>query len=233
MISQTRQFEFVDRGFESVLCLIPGWATDERIFSKLELDYNYLVCKGSKPFSFEKDLLNSLDENSLPSISFLALSLGGFLAAEFAVNNPGIVDEVSLVGVRQKYPIAGLLDIEAKLKKSKKGYLYKFYEDCFFGGEASEWQSFKKGLLKEYVEDLRLNELLDGLNYLRQAELSASLLKNIKHLKFLHSSSDKIAPMDEVLELKSNIPNSCLVLMDGFGHIPFLNPMFKGRFLNG
>lgn len=226
-------FKFINRGFEKTLALVPGWATDERIFSKLDFDYNYLICCKLKPFVFEKEFLGALEEHSLSCVSFLALSLGGFLAAEFAANNPDKTDELYLTGVRQKYPISGLADIEAKLKKNKKGYLYKFYEDCFFGGNPPEWQGFKKELLKSYVLDFELEELLEGLSYLRQAELNVSLLKKIKNLIFLHSPSDKIAPMEEVLAIQSKLAGSYFVPLDGFGHIPFFNPMFKDRFRNG
>jgi len=54
----------------------------------------------------------------------------------------------------------------------------------FFRRKPSEWQDFKKGLLKSYVSDFELKELFKGLDYLRSAELDALLLKKIKHLKF-------------------------------------------------
>ena len=43
MTSPTSEFEWRARGFGHTLLLVPGWATDPRIFAPLDLEFNYLV----------------------------------------------------------------------------------------------------------------------------------------------------------------------------------------------
>ena len=230
MISLPSEFKFVDRGFKKTLVLVPGWATDEKIFSKLDLDYNYLFCSRPEPDNFGKQLLDALLKYSLLKASILGLSMGGFLAAEFSIQNPDKINEVFLVGVRKKYPQDGIRDIEEKIKKNKKAYLYKFYEACFFGASSSVWQDFRDDLLDSYVNDMELEVLLSGLDYLSKVQLKAERLKDISVLSFFHSPEDKVAPYAEAQALYSELPRARFVTLKDSGHIPFFNPEFKDKF---
>ena len=126
MKSRQSKFNFVDRGYKDNLILIPGWATDYRIFGTLDLKYNYLLPTEVYPFSFNNELIKFLKESFLNRISLFGWSLGGFLAQDFALNNPEMVDELILLGIRSKYEHKFLDEIESQLLKNKKAFLYKF-----------------------------------------------------------------------------------------------------------
>ena len=58
-------FKYVNKGYRDSIVFIPGWASDYRIFSNLDLDFNYLLPVEFYPFSFEKDLKEALEKNSI------------------------------------------------------------------------------------------------------------------------------------------------------------------------
>ncbi len=131
MNSQISEFSYIYRGFKEAIVLIPGWATDYRIFSNLDLNYNYLLPVRFNPLDFKKKLSKELDKRGINKISMLGWSLGGFLAVEFFSDNPERIDKLILISIRKRYDSKNLEDIAFKLKKNKKAWLYKFYLDCF------------------------------------------------------------------------------------------------------
>ncbi len=233
MISQVSEFRLLDRNFKKTICLVPGWATDYRIFSALDLDYNYLLPIKFSPFNFKDGLSALLNKKSLDKISLLGWSLGAFLAAEFAAGNPGRTDELILVSMRKNFEPKTLEVVRGQLKKNKKAYLYKFYLDCFSDSEREGLSWFKKNLLRDYISKMELKDLRDGLDYLSCAHLNFKSLASIKKVKFFHGLEDKIAPGKETEEIRSHMPQAEFVYMARCGHIPFLSKIFREKFYNG
>ena len=218
------KFKYVDRGCRDTIALIPGWASDYRIFTTLDLRFNYLIPVDFSPFTFEKDLLTALKENNIAKITLFGHSLGGFVASEFASKYTDFIDEIILVGVRKKYKAGGLEDIRRHLKKSKRGYLYKFYTQCFCNKDEMRW--FKENLLKVYCEELDLDYLLKTLDYLEHTEIKPRLLKNIKKITIIHGERDRIAPIQEAIDVKNSLPHARFICIKDEGHIPFLREDF-------
>ena len=54
------QFKCVNRGFDRTIVLLPGWASDYRIFNNLNVSYNYLVPHEYYPQTIQQDLLDEL-----------------------------------------------------------------------------------------------------------------------------------------------------------------------------
>jgi len=221
MISaNSNRFKYIDRNKKSSAVLIQGWATDYRIFEPLELEFNYLVPVKLFPHNFTEDLLGTLKEHNIKNVSILGYSLGGFLASEFASRYPELVDELILVGMRIKYDKDELDKIKENLKKSKKGYLYKFYAQCFI--KQDEMTYFKKNLLKGYLKELDLDYLLDTLDYLGGCRLKAEGLKRVKRIKIIHARDDKIAPIEEAFQIKSQLPQAETMILEKGGHSPWI-----------
>ena len=126
MLSLKSGFKFLDRGFEDTLVLIPGWATDYRIFDNLKLDYNYILNTNLYSSNFNHQLLGQLDERKFDKVSVFGFSLGGFLAAEFAARFPEKINELILVGIRKYYEPKILEDFKKEIKKNMRSWLYKF-----------------------------------------------------------------------------------------------------------
>src|SRR3989338_4261643 len=99
MTSEASEILLIPRGAARTLLLIPGWATDYRIFASLELPYNYLVPIKFAFLDFEKRVLRALEENALDKISILGWSMGAYLAADFAAKHKDRIDELILAAV--------------------------------------------------------------------------------------------------------------------------------------
>lgn len=224
----------MSKGFKDTITLIPGWATDYRIFANLELrKYNYLLPVKLCPFTFKKDLLEQLKKKSLNKISLFGFSMGGFLAVDFALSYPERIDELILLSIRRKFASAVLKEIEEKLKKNKNAYLYKFYLDCFSRDDAEQLKWFKKHLLPDYKNKMELKSLIKGLDYLSRREINPESLAGIQKIRIFHGGKDWIAPLNEAREIASYLPQAEFVCLPKRGHFLFLNPQFMDKFSHG
>jgi pimeloyl-ACP methyl ester carboxylesterase len=224
------KFEFLYRGFNKTLVLIPGWAFDCRIFNSLNLDYNYIV--PLRPFitDFVKELDYFLGECRLSEVSLFGWSLGGFLAIDFASVYPSRVDEVIAVSIRKTYDLEELTLVEIKLKKNISAFLREFYFTCFSLCDRDALKWFRKNILKDYLNCFGMDDLISGLKYLSSARISPSSLCGVKKIRIFHGQEDRVAPFEEVQALQKEVNHARLILIPEAGHIPFLNPNFRDRF---
>lgn len=213
-------FKYQNRGFEQNLVLLPGWATDNRIFKYVNLPYNYVLPEKFDIYGFESGILSFLEKNNFEKISMLGYSLGGFVAAEFAGKYPEKINSLFLIGIRKQYDAAQIRVIKKYINKNKKLYLRNFYKSCF-----SNEKSFRKydGLLfSDYCENLSKEELLIGLDYLAAARLNPEMLCDIPKIKIIHGALDKIAPIDETEQIVDDLLNAEFMKIPDCGHMVFL-----------
>ena len=233
MISPVSKFKLSNRGFNKTIVLIPGWATDYRIFNALDLNYNYLLPIEYDPFNFERDLKELLNREAIDKVSLFGWSMGGFLAADFASKNPDRVDELILLSVQKKFSPELLQDIKLKLKQNMRAFLYKLYFNYFSREDKEGLSWFKDHLLMSYIDELKLEDFLCGLDYLSQTQINPESLAGIKRIRIFHGQDDKIASLDEAHQIKSELSQAEFICLPGTGHVPFFNRKFKEKFLNG
>lgn len=224
------EFNLIDRGYESTLVLIPGWASDWRIFSSLNLAYNYILPLKFNPVNFNLSLSVFLHQKQLRKVSLLGWSLGGFVAHDFAIKYPQVIKEIFLISIRQKYDKAMLVELEQKLKNNKEAYLYKLYQSWFSLADEESLRWFRKNLLKKYLQELSLDYLLAGLNYLKNASLDVKSSEFTSNLTIFHGTEDKIAPLPEAESIFKKYPSVKFVSLTQLGHLPFLNKVFQEKF---
>ena len=215
-------FKIVNRNHGVSVVLLPGWATDCRIFEKLDIPYNYILPAPFNPNTFETEFLEYAKQNCIKTVSILGWSMGGYCAADFAVKHPAMIDELFLVSVKEKYDKEGIDKVKAYIKESRKAYLYKFYYECFSKEEAEELKWFKETLMKDYLEKFSETELFDGLDYLLDTPLDIKELNRLK-VKFIYGMKDKIVPLNEIIELKKELPGGEFKFIDEAGHLSFLH----------
>lgn len=215
------EFKFVDRGFEKNLLLVPGWASDARIFSRLDLKYNYLLVSKMRLSSFPEDAVQVLKERAFEKVSIFGHSLGGFLAKDFLLSFPGNVDELFLSGIRKCYTSEEIAGVAERVKKNRAAFLRRFYADCF-AGEDEGWLWFKENLLKAYLEEMRLEGLLEGLDYLSKVSMESKDFQGVKHLTIYHGAEDKIASLKEASEIAKGLPSARFIVVPNAGHMAFI-----------
>jgi pimeloyl-ACP methyl ester carboxylesterase len=216
--------KYIERGKKNTVVLIPGWATDHRIFNSLDIKFNYLLPLKFSPFTFEKNLLTALREYRITKVSLFGWSLGGFWVAEFAAKYTYLIDEVILVSIRKRYQPQELTMIRLRLRENKEECLCRFYTQCFYKRNRLYW--FRENLLKSYLQELDLNYLFTTLDYLEDKELTPEALKEVKKIEIIHGEFDRIAPIEEAMEIKRNLPQAKFIRLRRTGHIPFLETDF-------
>jgi len=214
------KFKYINRHHKKDLVLLPGWATDHRVFGGLDLEYNYIIPMDFYPETFAYDLLQYLQNNGFKKVSVYGWSLGGFCGADFAVRYPYAVDEVILVGVKERYDADGIARVKKLLSENMKAYLYKFYRDCFFAKDKGPYLWFKENLMKDYLEAFSDERLIKGLDYFLATPLD---IKNLSELKtrLVYGAADRIVPAAEIMSLKSKMPSAEFVLVEDRGHFVF------------
>ncbi|MFH1594290.1 MAG: alpha/beta hydrolase [Candidatus Omnitrophota bacterium] len=218
-------FKYIDRNKKRTMVLVPGWATDHRIFDFLDIDFNYLLPTLCYPRDFETELLNALREYKLEKVSILGFSMGGFVSAKFAARHAGLIETLIFVGIRRRFRTDKIEEIRGLLLKNKRAFLYKFYLECFAGKESL--MLFKRTFLKSYCEEMEIDHLLMTLDYLKSAEIEPETLLGIKSIKIIHGEEDKIAPLNEANWIRERLPKAEFIALKGEGHIPFLNKEFS------
>ncbi|MDP2928728.1 MAG: alpha/beta fold hydrolase [Candidatus Omnitrophota bacterium] len=222
-------FKFVDRGFKKNMLLVPGWATDWRIFVKLDIPFNYILPQNSSPGDFEEIIKSLPDRMKKSRISVLGWSMGGFIAADLVSRYPAIFDEVILVSIRKRYDKDRINHVRDCLRKNAKAYLYRFYGSLFSKTEKEHESWFKNSLLKEYLGNPDSLHLFDGLNYLVNRELKTNSLDGSKII-FVHGENDKIASLEEARLAAAKAPFAKFISIKGACHFPLLKEEFKDIF---
>lgn len=223
------KFRLIERGNRNTMLLVSGWATDHRIFDSLDIKYNYLIPTDFSPFKLADDLPAALKENKIARVSMLGFSMGAFVIWDMLSRYEDMIDEVYLVSARRSYSRANNETIKTILERNRRGFLRKFYGDCFSESGKGSFEIFKRDLMRDYVEGMDLKRLFEGLDYLSEHPILPRQFNSLK-VKFVHGTEDKIAPIEEVRELVSQMPGVKFITVEGAGHIPFLSPAF-GRAL--
>lgn len=207
-----------DRGRQRTLVLLPGWATDSRIFARLDLPYNYLEPNGFTPLPAIADLRAVIAKHAGGRASLLGFSLGGFLAAAFAREHPDMVEELILLGVRRQYPPAELAGVRAALARDPAAFLEYFYQRAMHTADddpSSVW--FNARLRDSYLAHAGDAALTAGLNCLARQRLEPAELATLCNVRLLHGELDLIAPVGEAHELASAAAR--LDVIPGAGHL--------------
>jgi pimeloyl-ACP methyl ester carboxylesterase len=222
-------FNFVDRGFKKNILLIPGWATDWRIFERLDIPFNYLLPKRVSPSEAKKIINHIPGKLRKAGISVLGWSMGGFIAADLILKNPNVFERVILISIRQRYDANGIEHIRGCLRRDARAYLYSFYKGLFSEDETMNKAWFKEVLLRKYINDIDSLYLFEGLDYLSTAELKADLL-NKPNVAFIQGEKDGIAPIHEARSAISQAPLAKAVFIKDAKHLPFLRGEFTEVF---
>ena len=222
-------FKFVDRKESRALVLIGGWGFDDRIFERLELGFNYFFYVDGTGDNFETELKRLLVERHIEKVSLFGWSKGAFLACDFAGKNPSVVDELILASLAKEYDKRDVEEIKESLSKNSKAFLHRFYRNCFAPEEAEHYLWFKKNLLKDYLEKMKAEELIKGLDALSGYRIQPGSVDKVKCVKIVHGRDDAIAPVEQAIEVAKSIGQAKFIGFERTGHLPFLHHDFKRR----
>lgn len=221
------EFSVEGGGAAPSMVLLPGWATDGRVFDGLFPGVAAVRVSGPlRPEGFPDRLAAFLDGAARGPVTVVGWSLGGFLAAAFAARHPGRVRRLVLVGVRKRYPAADVEAVRERLLRDRAGCLSDFYAQCFFPSRMKEYRRFRSGLQAEYLREMDGEALLSGLSFLSGAALSAAGLPACP-VTIVHGGKDVVAPASEAEELAQEPGRATFRLLAGAPHAAFLDEGFQ------
>jgi pimeloyl-ACP methyl ester carboxylesterase len=221
----------IDGGSSPEVVLLPGWATDGRIFGTLFPGVAAVVAGPLQADGFPDRLAAFLGAFARGPVTVVGWSLGGFLAAEFARQFPERVRRLLLIGVRRRYPAADVEAVRASLARDRRACLSGFYAQCFFPSQMAAYRTFRGGLQEEYLREIGDAFLLSGLSYLSSATLSPSALPRCP-VAFVHGGKDVVAPAAEA-ECLARESGAAFHLLQGAPHAAFLSERFHAVACDG
>ena len=218
------KFEFINRGFDKNILLLPGWACDWRIFTHLDLDCNYIYAPaGDVDTEF---IACYLKEHKFHKVSVLGFSMGSFTAARFAEDHAAFIERLFLVSTTIK-PDAMLMDhIKAKIDANHRAFLIRFYINCFARNDIEALRLFRRDILQDYLARADKDILLEGLNFLRGASLSSEGINKVDKVTIYHGEEDKVFPLKDILPITQYCPKVELNVFADTGHILLFNHKF-------
>ncbi len=207
--------------------LLPGWATDSRVFDGLFPDVAVVRVSGPlRPEGFPDRLAAFLDAAAAGPVTVAGWSLGGFLAAEFAIRHPERVRRLVLAGVRRRYPEGDVEAVRARLLRDRRACLADFYTQCFFPSRMAACRSFRAGLQEEYLREMDDAALLEGLSYLAGTEFPSQALASFP-ATIVHGGKDAVAPPSEAEALAREAAGASFLLLPDAPHAVYLDRRFR------
>jgi len=225
------EFTVVGAGDPSMV-LLPGWATDGRIFEGVLPGVAVVTTGPLRPEGFSRRLAAFLGRAAHGAVTVVGWSLGGFLAAEFAREYPDRVRRVVLVGIRRAYPEGDVARVLRSLSSDPGACLTAFYAQCFFPSQMSAYRRFRAGLQATYLREMDGDALREGLSYLASARLSGETLPACP-VAIVHGEKDVVAPLAEAEGVARGGGNATFHPLPGAAHAAFLADGFRALIADG
>jgi pimeloyl-ACP methyl ester carboxylesterase len=214
------------------MVLLPGWATDGRIFDGVFPGVTSVTTGPLRPEGFSRRLAAFLDRAARGPVTVVGWSLGGFLAAEFAREYPDRVRRVVLVGIRRRYPEEDVGAVLRSLSADPGSCLSGFYSQCFYPSQIRAYRRFRAGLQAGYLREMDGDALREGLSYLAVARLSGETLPACP-VTIVHGEKDVVAPLAEAEEVAREGGNATFHPLPGAAHAAFLADGFQALIADG
>jgi pimeloyl-ACP methyl ester carboxylesterase len=207
------------------MVLLPGWATDGRIFDGVFPGVTAVTTGPLRPEGFPRRLAAFLDRAARGPVTVVGWSLGGFLAARFAREYPDRVRRVVLVGIRREYPEGDVAGVLRSLSADPGACLSGFYARCFYPSQIPAYRRFRSGLQPAYLREMDDGALREGLSYLAGARLSGETLPACP-VAIVHGEKDAVAPFAEAERLARECGNATFHPLPA-AHAAFLADGFR------
>jgi len=232
-------------GVGPVLVLINGWTASglvwpsnwvtalEQRFRVVRIDNRGTGWSRSAPAPYRiadlaTDVHDVLQACDVKRATILGLSMGGMIAQEFALQYPGMVDRLILVGTAPPVPAQLVPDVApflSALRGPAKGQdLAGFFRRLWGSYAAVSFAEEHPALLDEIVRQILQRvtprrRVLDQIRAIRSWHGSDRLRELAVPTTIVHGNRDPLIPVGNGMRLARLIPNAEYVELAGVGHL--------------
>jgi pimeloyl-[acyl-carrier protein] methyl ester esterase len=225
----------------SKLWLVNGWGHDRPAIAPLadRLDEHFEVQTFSpSEFGEGQPLERKPEQNQRPetqqSVVLVGWSMGGMLAMQRAALEPRSVAALVLISSMRRFcisddypegvPAANLRALSIGCRRRTIPTLEGFYEQAAWPQETQTEHDPRQQRAQRVAADHSI-DLQQGLDYLRQADLSDTIADLSVPTLILHGRDDAVVSLAAADDLRARIANSELHIRDGIGHdLPLRDP---------
>lgn len=198
---------------------LPGWGFDGRIVNLIRpLPAWIYPLTFIDPATVLADLHDLVRSAKAEKIELVGWSMGAMPALDFARKYPDLLQRLTLVSTRRRWPAAEIARLHSELAADPSGFLAGFYRKCFLGHREAAHE-FSERLAADYMNmsPEKIDLLHRGLDYLGTADTSP--VAGID-TRIIHGARDIIAPLDQMTEF----PGAAIEILNRAGHLPFISP---------
>ena len=217
-----------DDGFQGRDCVVffPGWGFKGDILAlhgPPPLDV-YFALKSVVDLKIHHciEFIEGLKKKNIRVI-LMGWSMGGVYLYKNLSYFKELVNKIVFCSLRRDYP-SGLIESMCNMLKRDKGLCLRyFYRECF-KGHASSYRLFKETLEEEFIESFTTNELVRGLQFLKENPIDQIISPgSCVDALVVQGRDDAVAPVRLMPRVGRNVG---VFILEGCGHLPFLKQEF-------
>lgn len=181
-----------------VRVFLPGWGFDgwsALLFPPLR-NCDLIIPDGMITPEVITTLNSFLKKRKISKIDLIGWSMGANLGLDYALKNREKISSLTLAAMRVSWPAREIKAIRKSLSAAPEQFMKDFYRKCFLGAPKI-YEKFIEEYRDSYLSCLKVDQLLDGLDYLEGYNLEGlSVSAGIK-LRVLHGDRDIVAPLSD------------------------------------
>lgn len=200
---------------EEVRVFLPGWGFDgwsAFLFPPL-VNGDLIIPDGLLTPEVMSELNSFLEERGIRKINLIGWSMGANFALEYALKYSGAISSLSLAAMRTFWPSRDIKEIRRGLFADPGQFMTGFYRKCFLGSRPV-YRKFIAEFQEKYLTDLKIDDLLEGLNYLENYRFEPASFPAGIEVKIFHGGKDIVAPVAE----RPNMAGASETLLPKAGH---------------
>lgn len=164
--------------------------------------------------AYSNDVLSIIKKFNLSNVSIIAHSLGGLVAQDFCLKNPGVVNKLILLSTAPNIMLHPELLNQIKMKNIDDNFLLA----CM----SSNAPQYAKKLVIDDFYNLKIERVSQDLLRLAEINFLDQLGCVSSETLVVFGDNDKVVSPRRMRLLKSRIPNAKEIVLKDVGHYPHL-----------
>ncbi|MFP3982569.1 MAG: alpha/beta fold hydrolase [Desulfurivibrionaceae bacterium] len=183
---------------ERIRVFLPGWGFDgwsALLFPPFR-NCDLVIPDGMVTPEIMDSLNSFLKKREISKIDLIGWSMGANLGLDYALKYGEKISSLTLAAMRSSWPAPEIGEIRKSLSAAPEQFMEDFYRKCFLGARKT-YEKFIAEFQGNYLNNLEVNQLIDGLDYLESYNLVDPPVSAGIKLRVLHGDRDIVAPLSD------------------------------------